>query len=105
MEVHRKACGVALSVRPTAPAGGASTMVFHTSRKLWSHPRDQRWHDKQYKKVHLGRALKAGQSFGGTSHAKGIILGKGGVKAEQPNTAFRKYVRVQMIKNGKINKF
>uniref|UniRef100_E1BEQ3 Small ribosomal subunit protein uS12 n=1 Tax=Bos taurus TaxID=9913 RepID=E1BEQ3_BOVIN len=68
--------------------------------KLRSHRRDQKWHDKQYKKAHLGTALKA-NPFGGTSHAKGIVLEKVGVEAKQPNSAIRKCVRVQLIKNGK----
>ena len=39
--------------------------------------------------------------FGGSSHAKGIVLDKIGVEAKQPNSAIRKCVRVQLIKNGK----
>merc|ERR1712013_576640 len=39
--------------------------------------------------------------FGGASHAKGIVLEKIGVEAKQPNSAIRKCVRVQLIKNGK----
>jgi len=39
------------------------------------HRREQRWHDKAYKKKHLGTALKA-NPFGGASHAKGIVLEK-----------------------------
>uniref|UniRef100_A0A8B9YKM3 Small ribosomal subunit protein uS12 n=1 Tax=Bos mutus grunniens TaxID=30521 RepID=A0A8B9YKM3_BOSMU len=69
-------------------------------QKLRSHQRDQKWHDKQYKKAHLGTALKA-NPFGGASHAKGIVLEKVGVEAKQPNSAIRKCVRVQLIKNGK----
>ncbi|XP_032755685.1 40S ribosomal protein S23-like [Rattus rattus] len=71
-----------------------------TARKLRSHRQDQKWHDKQYKKAHLGTALKA-NPFGGASHAKGIVLEKVGVEAKQPNSAIRKCVRVQLIKNGK----
>ena len=37
----------------------------------------------------------------GVSHAKGIVLEKVDVEAKQPNSAIRKCVRVQMIKNGK----
>lgn len=48
---------------------------LRTARKLRSHRRDQKWHDKQYKKAHLGTALKA-NPFGGASHAKGIVLEK-----------------------------
>ena len=39
--------------------------------------------------------------FSGASHAKGIVLEKIGVEAKQPNSAIRKCVRVQLIKNGK----
>merc|ERR1711928_124077 len=39
--------------------------------------------------------------FGGSSHAKGIVVEKIGVEAKQPNSAIRKCVRVQLIKNGK----
>ena len=48
---------------------------LRTARKLRVHRRDQRWHDKKYKKTHLGTALKA-NPFGGASHAKGIVLEK-----------------------------
>ena len=89
-----------------AQARGASRMGkcrgLRTARKLRSHRRDQKWHDKQYKKAHLGTALKA-NPFGGTSHAKGMVLEKVGVEAKQPNSAIRKCVRVQLIKNGKKN--
>ncbi len=46
-----------------------------TGRKLRLHRRDQKWHNKTYKKTHLGTALKA-NPFGGASHAKGIVLEK-----------------------------
>lgn len=39
--------------------------------------------------------------LGSSSHAKGIVLEKIGVEAKQPNSAIRKCVRVQLIKNGK----
>ncbi|KAI9447146.1 hypothetical protein F5148DRAFT_951644, partial [Russula earlei] len=38
---------------------------------------------------------------GWSSHVKGIILEKVGVKAKQPNSIIRKCVHVQLIKNGK----
>jgi small subunit ribosomal protein S23e len=43
----------------------------------------------------------ADRNPGGSSHAKGIVLEKVGVEAKQPNSAIRKCVRVQLIKNGK----
>ncbi|KAF0852450.1 40S small subunit ribosomal protein uS12 (rpS23) [Andalucia godoyi] len=69
-------------------------------RKLKSTRRVQRWSDKQYKKRNFGTALKA-NPFGGASHAKGIVLEKIGIESKQPNSAIRKAVRVQLIKNGK----
>ena len=48
---------------------------LRTARKLRVHRRNQKWADKQYKKAHLGTALKA-NPFGGASHAKGIVLEK-----------------------------
>ena len=48
---------------------------LRTARKMRVHRREQRWHDKAYKKKHLGTALKA-NPFGGASHAKGIVLEK-----------------------------
>ena len=34
--------------------------------------------------------------------ARGIVLEKKGVESKQPNSAIRKCVRVQLIKNGKV---
>lgn len=34
--------------------------------------------------------------------ARGIVLEKVGVESKQPNSAIRKCVRVQLIKNGKV---
>merc|ERR1711915_735617 len=71
-----------------------------TARKLRNHRREQKWHDLGYKKAHLGTRWKA-NPFGGASHAKGIVLEKIGIEAKQPNSAIRKCMRVQLIKNGK----
>merc|ERR1712071_32443 len=59
-----------------------------------------RWADKSYKKRALGNIYKTSPT-GGSSHAKGIVLEEVGVEAKQPNSAIRKCVRVQLIKNGK----
>jgi hypothetical protein len=48
---------------------------LQAARKLRTHRRDQRWADKQYKKRALGTAYKS-SPFGGSSHAKGIVLEK-----------------------------
>jgi hypothetical protein len=48
---------------------------LRTARKLKDHRREQRWHDKAYKKSHLGSRWKS-NPFAGASHAKGIVLEK-----------------------------
>ena len=73
---------------------------LNAARKLRTHRREQQWADLHYKKRLLGTAYKS-SPFGGSSHAKGIVLEKVGVEAKQPNSAIRKCVRVQLIKNGK----
>jgi len=73
---------------------------LNAARKLRTHRREGRWADLHYKKRLLGTAYKS-SPFGGSSHAKGIVLEKVGVEAKQPNSAIRKCVRVQLIKNGK----
>lgn len=73
---------------------------LRTARKLRTSRRDNRWADNGYKKRLLGTAYKS-SPFGGSSHAKGIVLEKLGIEAKQPNSAIRKCVRVQLIKNGK----
>jgi ribosomal protein uS12 len=73
---------------------------LNAARKLRMNRKDERWADKAYKKRALGTAYKS-SPFGGSSHAKGIVLEKVGVEAKQPNSAIRKCVRVQLIKNGK----
>merc|ERR1712167_320724 len=50
-------------------------------------------------KANLGSEWK--KPFAGCSHSKGIVLEKIGIEAKQPNSAIRKCVRVQLIKNGK----
>ncbi|PVU85513.1 hypothetical protein BB560_000859 [Smittium megazygosporum] len=73
---------------------------LHAARKLRNHRRENRWADNHYKKRALGTAFRY-SPFGGASHAKGIVLEKIGVEAKQPNSAIRKCVRVQLIKNSK----
>jgi small subunit ribosomal protein S23e len=73
---------------------------LRTGRKLRIHRRNQRWHDLKYCKANSITAMKA-NPMGGSTMAKGIVLEKIGIEAKQPNSAIRKCVRVQLIKNGK----
>ena len=73
---------------------------INCGRKLRHHRRSQRWNDQKYCKKHSITAMKA-NPMGGSTMAKGIVLEKIGIEAKQPNSAIRKCVRVQLIKNGK----
>lgn len=73
---------------------------LRAGRKLRTHRRNQRWNDLNYCKAHSITAMKA-NPMGGSTMAKGIVLEKIGIEAKQPNSAIRKCVRVQLIKNGK----
>jgi len=73
---------------------------IQTARKLRTRHRLQKWNDLDYAKSHSLAHLKA-NPFGAASHAKGIVVEKLGLEAKQPNSAIRKCVRVQLIKNGK----
>merc|ERR1719411_2047007 len=73
---------------------------IRAARKMTIRRRNERWADKEYKKANLGTRYKC-NPFGGTSHAKGIVVEKVGIEAKQPNSAIRKCCRVQLIKNGK----
>jgi len=72
---------------------------IRSARKIMKDRKWNRWADKAYKKRFLGTWIK--NPLGGCSHAKGICLEKIGVESKQPNSAVRKCIRVQLIKNGK----
>ena len=59
-----------------------------------------RWHYKPYIKRIL-RLKERSDPLGGASQARGIVLEKVQLEAKQPNSAMRKCVRVQLIKNGR----
>ncbi|GMI59999.1 hypothetical protein ScalyP_jg5053 [Parmales sp. scaly parma] len=73
---------------------------LNTGRKLRLHRKKQLWADQRYCKSNSVAAMKA-NPFNGSTMAKGIVLEKMGIEAKQPNSAIRKCVRVQLIKNGK----
>lgn len=73
---------------------------IQAARQLRNQRRVQRWNSKKYNKAHSGSVYKS-NPFGGASHAKGIVVEKVGIESKQPNSAIRKAVRVQLIKNGK----
>lgn len=59
-----------------------------------------RWNNKWYTR-RMKRLKERSDPLRGSSQAKGIVLEKVQFEAKQPNSAMRKCVRVQLIKNGR----
>ena len=75
-------------------------MGLNSARKLAKKRKKFRWKDKIFR----ARALKLKEKaspLGISSQARGIVLEKIQKEAKQPNSAMRKCVRVQLIKNSK----
>ncbi len=73
---------------------------LNTARKMRADRQRTRWLDRGYKKRVLMLREKS-DPLEGSSQAKGIVLEKVGIEAKQPNSAIRKCVKVQLIKNGR----
>jgi len=73
---------------------------LHTARKLKDNRQKFRWNDRYYKKRILKLKEKA-DPLEGSAQARGIVLEKVGIEAKQPNSAIRKCIKVQLIKNGR----
>ena len=70
------------------------------ARKQKRDAKARRWRDPVYARRQLGLDVKC-DPLEGAPQARGIVLEKVGVEAKQPNSAIRKCVRVQLIKNGR----
>ncbi|AFD00888.1 SSU ribosomal protein S12P [Methanocella conradii HZ254] len=70
------------------------------ARKLAHDRKNYRWSDRDYARRVLRLDEKA-DPLEGAPQAKGIVLEKVGVEAKQPNSAIRKCIRIQLIKNGR----
>ena len=73
---------------------------INAARKLKKSWKKQHWNDRYYKKRVLRLKEKA-DPLEGTSQARGIVIEKVGIEAKQPNSAIRKCIKVQLIKNGR----
>lgn len=69
------------------------------ARKLKKDRKKFRWKEKDYKDRMIQFKEKHGP-LGGAPQGRGIVLEKRTVEAMQPNSALRKCVRVQLLKNG-----
>lgn len=69
-------------------------------KKLKSRRKTSRWKDRHF--VRRVKNLKAkSDPLKGSSQAKAIVLEKVQIEAKQPNSAMRKCLRCQVVKNGK----
>ena len=73
---------------------------LNAARKLKKSRKKNRWSDRLYKRRVLHLKEKA-DPLEGTAQARGIVTEKVGIEAKQPNSAIRKCVKVQLIKNGR----
>ncbi len=74
---------------------------LYTARKLEEDRKKFRWSDRYYKRRVL-RLKEKSDPLEGSPQARGIVIEKVGIEAKQPNSAIRKCVKVQLIKNGRV---
>ena len=79
---------------------GNKSRGLNAGKKLKLRRKKSRWKDKAYIKKTLKLREKS-DPLKGASQAKAIVLEKSQREAKQPNSAMRKIVKVQLIKNGK----
>ena len=70
------------------------------SKKTQKSRKKQLWSDRYYKRRVL-RLKEKSDPLGGVAQAKGIVIEKVGIEAKQPNSAIRKCVKIQLIRNGR----
>jgi len=79
---------------------GKKSKGINAIKKLKSRRKKSRWQNSNYKKRILRLKEKA-DPLKGSSQAKAIVLEKTQREAKQPNSAMRKCVICQLVKNGK----
>lgn len=73
---------------------------LNTAKKLRNNRKKLLWSSRYY----IRRMLRLREKYDpleGTPQAKGIVIEKVGIEAKQPNSAIRKCVKIQLIKNGR----
>ncbi len=73
---------------------------INAARQLKKARKNQQWNDRYFKKRILHLKEKS-DPLGGVPQARGIVIEKVGIEAKQPNSAIRKCVKIQLIKNGR----
>ena len=80
---------------PKSPRGEFAARKLRKKRKQF------RWSNRYYNRRMLRLDQKV-DPMEGAPMARGIVLEKVGVEIKQPNSAIRKCVRTQLIKNGRV---
>ncbi|HDN68728.1 30S ribosomal protein S12 [ANME-1 cluster archaeon ex4572_4] len=73
---------------------------IYAARKAKRKRKEQRWKSPDFVRRTLKTARRS-DPLEGAHMGRAIVLEKVGIEAKQPNSAIRKCVRVQLIKNGK----
>ena len=73
---------------------------IYSGRKLEKTSQKRRWSSRYYKRRVLHLKDKS-DPLEGAPQARGIVIEKVGIEAKQPNSAIRKCVKLQLIKNGR----
>ena len=74
---------------------------LYSTRKMRKQRRKARYKSKDFV-LRLKRRTEKNDLLEGAPMGRGIVLQKVGIESKQPNSAIRKCVRVQLIKNGKL---
>ncbi len=80
---------------------GKSPRGKFAARRLAANRKKRRWSSIYFKRRLLRLDVKS-DPLEGAPMARGIVLEKVGRESKQPNSAIRKCVRLQLIKNGKV---
>jgi small subunit ribosomal protein S12 len=83
-------------------AGKKGPSGLYAARKLVEKRKKFKWRQREYKRRILRKQGVFEDPLEGAPMARGIVLEKVGVESRKPNSAVRKCVRVQLVKNGKV---
>jgi small subunit ribosomal protein S12 len=89
------------SARGYIRMGAKSPRGEFAARKLRKKRKQFRWSNRYYNRRMLRLDQKV-DPMEGAPMSRGIVLEKVGVESKQPNSAIRKCVRTQLIKNGRV---
>ncbi|MCX8184300.1 MAG: 30S ribosomal protein S12 [Sulfolobales archaeon] len=81
--------------------GSKAPKGLYAARKLRLKRLKFRWSQREFR-VRMMKLKVKYDPLEGAPMARGIVVEKVGIESRQPNSALRKCVRVQLVKNGKV---